>query len=100
MSCQDILVESRDAGVQLITLNRPKVRNALRTRTLEEIADILEAADADPDIRVCVMTGSDGHFAAGADIKEMAGTGAVDVLDDPRQSHRRRIDRFGKPLIA
>lgn len=100
MSWQDILVESRDTGVQLITLNRPKVRNALRTRTLEEIADVLEAADADPDIRVCVITGGEAHFAAGADITEMAGTGPVDVLNDPRQSHRRRIDRFTKPLIA
>lgn len=100
MSREDILVESRDAGVQLITLDRPKVRNALRTRTLEEIADVLEAADADPEIRVCVISGSEEYFAAGADIKEMAGTGPVDVMDDPRQSHRRRIDRFSKPLIA
>lgn len=100
MSHQDILVQPGDARVQLITLNRPKVRNALRTRTLEEIAGVLEAVDADPGIRVCVITGSEEYFAAGADIKEMAGTGAVDVMDDPRQLHRRRIDRFSKPLIA
>lgn len=100
MSHQDILVQPGDARVQLITLNRPKVRNALRTRTLEEIAGVLEAVDADPGIRVCVITGNEEYFAAGADIKEMADTGAVDVMDDPRQLHRRRIDRFSKPLIA
>jgi enoyl-CoA hydratase len=100
MSHQDILVETRDAGIRLITLNRPAVRNALRTRTLEEIAGVLESADADPEIRVGVVTGGADFFAAGADIKEMAGTTAVDVMDDPRQAHRRRIDGFSKPLIA
>ena len=100
MSHQDIIVETRDQHVRLITVNRPEVRNALRTRTLEEIADVLDAADADPEIRACVITGSTDFFAAGADIKEMAGTGPVEVMRDPRQAHRRRIDRFSKPLIA
>lgn len=100
MSHQDILVDAPDAGVQLIRLNRPKVRNALRTRTLEELADVLEAADSNADVRVCVITGGAEFFAAGADIKEMAGTDTVDVMDDPRRRHRERIDRFSKPLIA
>ncbi|MDZ7839389.1 MAG: 2,3-dehydroadipyl-CoA hydratase PaaF [Gammaproteobacteria bacterium] len=100
MSNQDILLETPDPGVLLITLNRPEVRNALRTTTLREIADVLDSADGDPEIRVCVITGGDKFFAAGADIKEMAGTGAVDMIDDPRQSCRRRIDRFSKPLVA
>ncbi len=100
MSHQDILVETPEPGIQVITLNRPEVRNALRTATLQEIAATLDAADNDPEIRACVITGGDKVFAAGADIKEMAGTGAVDMIDDPRQAHRRRIDRFSKPLIA
>lgn len=97
---QDILVETPRAGVQLLTLNRPKARNALRTRTLAEIAAALDRADGDNDMRVCVITGGPEVFAAGADIKEMAGTSAVDVMNDPRQTHRRRIDQFSKPLIA
>jgi len=100
MSYEDILVAMPDPGIRVITLNRPEVRNALRTRTLEEIAGVLDAADAEPDIRVCVITGGGEFFAAGADIKEMAGTGTVDVLNDPRQAHRQRIDAFSKPLIA
>ncbi len=100
MSHKDILLETPDTGVLLITLNRPEVRNALRTTTLQEIADVLDAADGDPEVRVCVITGGDKVFAAGADIKEMAGTGAVDMIDDPRHACRGRIDRFSKPLIA
>jgi len=100
MSYQDIVVERFDPWVQLITLNRPQARNALRTTTLKEIADILQEADEDPGTRVCVLTGGDKFFAAGADIKEMAGMGAVDIMDDPRQAQRARIDRFSKPLIA
>lgn len=96
----DILIEIPRDGVRLITLNRPKVRNALRTRTLAEIAEALDAADSDDAVRACVITGGADVFAAGADIKEMAGTSAVDVMDEPRQAHRRRIDRFSKPLIA
>lgn len=100
MDYEDIIVESADAAVRLITLNRPKVRNALRTRTLGEIADALGAADEDPAVRVCVITGGAEFFAAGADIKELAGMDAVETLDDPRQAHRERIDRFTKPLVA
>jgi enoyl-CoA hydratase len=100
MSYQDIIVETPEPGVQVITLNRPDVRNALRTVTLQEIADALGAADGDPDIRAVVLTGGGKVFAAGADIKEMAGTGPVDMIDDPRQGYRKRIDGFSKPLIA
>jgi enoyl-CoA hydratase len=100
MSHDDIIVESPEKAVRLISLNRPEIRNALRTQTLGEIADALEAAEKDSDIRVCIITGGPDFFAAGADIKEMAGMGAVDIMDDPRQAHRHRIDRFTKPLLA
>ena len=97
---KDILVGTPRPGVRLITLNRPKARNALRTRTLREIADTLDAAEADVAIGACVITGGPEVFAAGADIKEMAAAGAEETRNDPRQAHRRRIDRFAKPLIA
>jgi len=100
MDYEDITVESADASVRLITLNRPGVRNALRTRTLGEIADALGAADEDPAVRVCVITGGAEFFAAGADIKELAGMGVVETMDDPRQAYREHIDSFAKPLVA
>jgi len=100
MTYQDIIVETPETGILQITLDRPEVRNALRTKTLEELAGALDAADQDAGVRVCVLTGGDKAFAAGADIKEMAGTDAVDMIDDPRQGFRARIDGFSKPLIA
>ncbi|HXH03672.1 MAG TPA: 2,3-dehydroadipyl-CoA hydratase PaaF [Candidatus Competibacteraceae bacterium] len=99
-SYQDIQVGPVEAGVQLITLNRPQARNALRTQLLRELADALDAAAADDGIHAVVITGGLQVFAAGADIKEMAGMSAVDVMSDPRQAYRARIDRFPKPLIA
>ncbi len=95
-----LITPPSEAGVQLLTLNRPKAHNALNTALLGEIADALSAAASDDGVRAVVITGGDRVFAAGADIREMAGTSAIDVLRDPRAVQRNRIDRFPKPLIA
>ena len=60
-------------GVALIQLNRPKELNALNGQLVREIRDALVALDADEAVRVVIITGSDRAFAAGADIREMAG---------------------------
>lgn len=66
-----ILVE-RDGGVALITINRPHVRNALNQATIAEIGAALHEIEADPTLRVAVITGAgDRAFAAGADIGEL-----------------------------
>ncbi len=96
----DILVTHPAPGVVLITLHRPDARNALRTRMLREIADTLAAADADAAARAVVITGGPACFAAGADIREMAPLGTVEVLLHERQRHWRAIAAFPKPLIA
>ena len=66
---------------------------------LEEIAEVLKGAEGDVDIRAIVITGGD-VFAAGADLKEMAGKTAVDGLLDPRAAAWRSIQAFPKPMIA
>lgn len=68
---EHILVETVDENIRLITLNRPRALNALCQGLLEELLQALREADADPKIRVIVLTGSEKAFAAGADIKEM-----------------------------
>lgn len=65
-----VLVEKRNA-VAVLTLNRPKALNALSDSLMTEIVQRLKEAEADPDIRAAVLTGSGKAFAAGADIKEM-----------------------------
>ncbi|MCG8695015.1 MAG: crotonase/enoyl-CoA hydratase family protein, partial [Minwuiales bacterium] len=58
--------------VTVITINRPEVRNALDKESAGMLADAFRAFDADETARVAVLTGADGAFCAGADLKEMA----------------------------
>ena len=97
---QTLAVEFFEPGVRLITLQRPQALNALNTLLLGELAAELSAAQADPDTRVVVLTGSRKAFAAGADIKEMGERDLVGILEDPRQASWQSITRFDKPLIA
>lgn len=97
---EDIRVEETQARVRLIAIDRPAARNALRTQTLAEIAAALRSAADDHDVGAVVITGNERCFAAGADLKEMAGKGPIDLLTDPRPMHWRSIAGFSKPLIA
>jgi enoyl-CoA hydratase len=97
----DILVDTPKAGVRLITLNRPKVLNALRSTLLEELAaEIIRARD-DTEVRAVVLAGNERAFAAGADIAEMADRTLVDVVGmDRRMGFWHALRSFPKPLIA
>lgn len=75
---QNILVEER-GRVGLVTLNRPTALNALNKATMTELVTAVTALDADPGIGAVVITGSGKAFAAGADIKEMAGQSYMDM---------------------
>jgi enoyl-CoA hydratase len=88
-------------GVALVTLDRPRVLNALDFTLLAELTDALEALDRDRACRAIVITGAgDRAFAAGADIRELAGQTAASLLAD-NQFHRwERIKRIRTPLIA
>ncbi|MGG6382519.1 enoyl-CoA hydratase [Paenarthrobacter sp. NEAU-H11] len=94
-----IIVETR-GRVGWITLNRPEALNALNPTLIREVVLAGKAFDAHPDIGAIVLTGSDRAFAAGADIKEMADKGYIDMyLNDPFQSW----GEFGKlrtPVVA
>ena len=94
-----VLVETR-GRVGLITLNRPKALNALNKATMDELVAAVAAFDADPGVGAVVITGSAKAFAAGADIKEMAGAGAIEML--LRGTHKlwRTIYSCPKPVIA
>ena len=72
MSYENILVETR-GRVGVIRLNRPQALNALNSALNAELGRALAAFDADDGIGCILLTGSDKAFAAGADIKEMAG---------------------------
>ena len=87
-------------GVALIQLNRPKELNALNLQLMQEIRDALKALDEDEAVRVVVITGNERAFAAGADIKQMAGKTAIDMLITDQFSTWDQIRKFRKPLIG
>jgi len=94
-----ILTEVRER-VGLVRLNRPEVRNALNNTLLAELMDALALFDADEAIGAIVITGDERAFAAGADIKEMLGFSAVEMLLRDSVAQFDRIRQIKKPVIA
>lgn len=89
-----------EPNIALIELNRPKELNALNLQLMGELRDTLKALDQDPEVRVIILTGNARAFAAGADIKEMAGRTAVDMLNIDQFSTWDQIKKTKKPIIA
>jgi enoyl-CoA hydratase len=100
VSIYDHVLVERDVPLGVVTLNRPQALNALSTPLVSEMADAMEALDADPDIRVLILTGGPRAFAAGADLKEMATQTAVEALQNNRIAYWDRVRRITKPVIA
>ena len=96
---ETILVEN-SGRVSTITLNRPDSLNALNAQVMTEIAAAVEANDRDRSIAATIVTGADRAFAAGADIKEMAPKGFVDMYVDDFFATWDRFAACRKPLIA
>ncbi|OIP85608.1 MAG: enoyl-CoA hydratase [Rhodobacterales bacterium CG2_30_65_12] len=100
MAYKTIIVETED-NVCLIRLNRPEVMNALNLELLGELGAALGEAQKNDKVRVCVITGSDKAFAAGADIKMMSEKSFVDVFTaDLFTPEEQAISRIRKPVIA
>jgi enoyl-CoA hydratase/carnithine racemase len=102
MAFDNLLLE-RDGAVAIVTINRPKVLNALNSQTLDELRRLVLELKADASVRVMILTGAgEKAFVAGADINELAvqtPTGGREhaltgqhVLD--------LIEHMGKPAIA
>jgi len=99
MSYENILVETVErAG--LVRLNRPQARNALNAALMRELVDALQAFDADDAIGAMVVTGDNKAFAAGADIKEMAGKTPVEMLHSNMIGSWGAVAKLRKPVIA
>lgn len=102
MSYENILVEIREP-IAVLTLNRPKVLNALNAATFRELNTALSELVANPAIRAILLTGSgEKAFAAGADIQELAQVSAMDGQALALRGQRLfdRIESCGKPVIA
>jgi enoyl-CoA hydratase len=95
-----VLLERPAEGVVLLRINRPEVRNALNLEVRKLLAKHLGEVSEDSTTRAVVLTGNDKSFAAGADIKEMADLGSIEMMQ--RGVHRlwRAISGCTKPVIA
>ena len=96
---QTILTETR-GRVGWITLNRPEALNALSPTLVSELAEAAAAFDADENIGAIVLTGSERAFAAGADIKEMAGKSTRDMNLHSPFVGLEEFSRVRTPIVA
>lgn len=96
----EVLVERPAPGVALVRINRPEARNALNTNVRTLLAEHFRSLSQDAEVRAIVLTGDARSFAAGADIKEMAGLGAVDQMLRGTHLLWQAIKDCPKPVIA
>ncbi|WP_460772829.1 enoyl-CoA hydratase-related protein [Microbacterium sp. GXF7504] len=96
---ETLLVETR-GRVGWITLDRPEALNALNSTLATELGAAASAFDADPGIGCIVITGSERAFAAGADIKQMADKGQLDMAYDSPLAGLEPLARLRTPVVA
>ena len=99
---ENVLFEKKGA-IALVTVNRPKVLNALNTATLEELRIAFSAIRSDPEVRVAVVTGAgEKAFVAGADINELRLQNAVTGREYTLRGQAviDLVENLGKPAIA
>jgi enoyl-CoA hydratase len=98
----NVLYEKR-GGIAYVTLNRPKVLNALDAATWADLRFAFEDARADSSVRGVILTGAGNEaFIAGADISELAHVDAYEAEESSRfgQEVLNLIENLGKPVIA
>jgi len=92
---RETILEERDGAVVVLTMNRPRQRNAFNRQMWHELRDALRDAQEDPGVHAVVVTGTAGAFSAGQDLSEMTGA------DDPGfGAFMDRLCEFDKPLLA
>jgi enoyl-CoA hydratase len=102
MTFENILFEKKNA-IAYVTINRPKVLNALNTATMTELRNVFTQVKDDREVRVVILTGAgEKSFVAGADIGELQKNNPVEAKE---YTHRGQavldgIENLGKPVIA
>jgi len=97
------LLLEKEGELAVLTVNRPKMRNALNDETVEEIAQAVKEVEADPELRVLIVTGAgDKAFVAGADINELEARDEVlgRAVTKRRQQVLTMIEELPCPSIA
>lgn len=92
MKYEEVIVESKENHVGLLTLNRPESMNTFNTKMARELHKALLELDQDPSIRVIIIKGAGKAFCAGIDVNELAGKTAME--------YRQWIERMERPLLT
>ena len=101
-----VLFELRDSGVAVVTLNRPERMNAWGGGLADAFYRCMDRAEADPAVRVIVLTGSGRAFCAGADMGDVGAIGGATVSEDTDvtnlvgERHPHFVTGTRKPIIA
>ena len=102
LTLENVAYEKKD-GIAYVTLNRPKVLNALNTPTWRDLRSAFEDARDDSAVRGVILTGAgDKAFIAGADIGDLAKLTAVEAQSESSrgQAVLDLVENLGKPVIA
>lgn len=101
MEFKSIIYEKSD-GIAIVTLNRPKVMNALNDEILLETSVLLDSIARDDEVKVVIVSGGDRVFAAGGDISYMAKAGPLEAEKFMSVCHETldKIANLNKPVIA
>ena len=95
---QDIDYQVNDR-IAVISINRPKVLNAIRVQTYKDIIAALKSADSDDTVSVIVMTGAEGKFTAGNDLRDLLSDGDLEGVRDGVAGIFDTLGGLEKPLI-
>lgn len=99
------LLQSLDAGVLTLTLNRPEQQNALTAELIEALHEALDGAELNADVRVVVLRGAGEHFCAGADLDEFLASSRRTLAENEQSGLRlgtllRRLRELPKPVVG
>lgn len=87
-------------GVAVLTMHRPRRRNAFNNQMYRDMRDALGEALANDSIRVVIVTGAEGAFTAGQDLGEMSNISPANAEPHGFQPFMHRLTGFDKPLLA
>src|SRR5512139_849139 len=98
---EHVLID-KEEDIAIIRLNRPDAKNALNLQVIAELGEAADIVARDPEVKGVIVTGGEGDFAAGGDIKEMATKYAPDMLTayGADLSGFEKLERIPKPVIA
>lgn len=96
---KSVLVK-RTGKVVVVTINRPQARNAVDAATAQALAEAFQAFDRDDELHAAILTGAQGTFCAGADLREIAEGRRPPVQEDGTGPMGPTWLLLGKPVIA